>query len=431
MKPIVIIGGGFGGLSLGYFLSKKGLPVHIIERDKTLGGTCRPIPLGDDFVDSYYHVLSGGKNSLRDLISEIGLDSEVFPVKITQGFYKNGVIHPASGIVDLLSFSVLTWLDRILLAKIFLHAKCNHDWQKLDRMTAQEWLTTIGGEKLYDQFWKPVMSCKFGDAVSSISAADMWFRIKRLGDVTLPGTVSACYIQGTLKRVLDRLEDIITKKNGIIEKNITVQEIREKKGRVVSILLSNGSLIETDIVVSTIPLPELVNIIPPSYETYKKELENIGYLHNVSLLLKTSKPIVPYYQINLGDADIPFSGIIGADIFYPPEKYGGYITYITRYLIDNEALMNKDENDILSEYIPHLKKICSNFSESWILNKKLVKGRNVEPLHSVNYHSRIPDINTPISGLSLMTTAHIYPDPTILDTVVKQAQNIANGYRIK
>lgn len=433
---IAIIGGGISGLSLAYFLTRQGLQVVVFEKEDRLGGTCRSIRLGDKVVDAFYHVLTGGRNPLTELIAEVGLESSLFPVRITQAFFSDGKIYGASSVRDFLFLSALGPLDRMRLGVTAINALLTRVWQPLDLITAREWLIKVGGKKLFERFWLPIMICKFGEAVDRVSAADMWFRIRRLGEVSLGcdksrGTV---YIRGTLRALFDALEERLNAMGAKIFKGTAVDRLLVEGSRVKGIYTGIGVYHAADKVVSTVPLPDLCSILPAEMESYRTRLARIEYLHNVSLILKTRKPIIPYYQLNLGHTDMPYTGIIGADCFYPPEEYGGYVTYFTRYFMGREDLFCKTPEQLVRHYQPYIQRVNPDFSPDWVQEAAISCGRNVEPLHTVGYSHLIPEQQAPVDGLFLLSTSQIYPEPTIIDVTVahasEQARRIVQGNKL-
>ena len=228
-------------------------------------------------------------------------------------------------------------------------------------------------------------------------------------------------MRGTLSTLIGALDEKLRTLGVKVFKETTVERLITERDSIKAIALEEGQIHEFDTVISTIPTPNLVKLLPDTIQEYKSYLSQIEYLHNICLILKTTQPITAHYQLNLGNADIPFTGVIGADCFYPPEEYGGYVTYLPRYFSRQEDLFAKDADDLLGEYNPHLKQICPGFQVSWITDMTIVRGTNVEPLHTVGYAQQIPSNQTPIKGLFLFSTSQIYPEPTILDTVANYA----------
>ena len=52
---IAIVGAGFTGLSLAYYLSKEGRRVDIFEKSSHLGGLASGIKIGEVYIDKFYH----------------------------------------------------------------------------------------------------------------------------------------------------------------------------------------------------------------------------------------------------------------------------------------------------------------------------------------------------------------------------------------
>ena len=427
---IAIVGGGIIGASLAYFLARQGKQVALFEARDRLGGNCAWTPLGDSSVDMFYHVLTGGNNPLRDLVSDVGLADNLYPVTVTQGFFQDGKIYPASGAKDYLTFGAFGMMERLRMGYMVLNALLTRDWRALDHQRAVDWLIRIGGKRLYERFWKPIMTCKFGPALERVAATDMWFRIHRLGEVAFLRTNNteggACYLRGTLRTLFDTMEEELHKLGAQVHKNTAVTQLLCNNGNVEALALADGQTMEVDRVVCAAPTTALAAMLPGSMVQYRASLERIEYLSNICLILKTSKPISQYYQLNLGNADIPFTGVIGAHCFYPPEQYGGYVTYLPRYFYETEELFDRSEESLLAEYMPHLQHICPDFQEDWIQDVTLVHGRNADVLHTLGFADIIPPVDTPLENLNLLTMAQVYPEPTILEHGVQRAREMAH-----
>lgn len=414
-------------MSLAYFLAQQGEEVDLFEAEDRLGGTCSWIEIGDDIVDRYYHVVTGGETLLMQIIRQLGIEDDFFPVSLTQGLFKNGCLYPATSLFDLVRFEALGFVDRVRMGWTVLQSALTFDWHDLDRITAQEWLTRIGGENLFNEFWRPIMVCKFGAAAERVVATDMWFRIRRIMDVMyIRNKATPLYIKGTFRVFFDQFAKKLWEMGVNIFLNSPVQRIGIEQNRVKWLALANGNIINAERIISTIPVSSFARLLLEGMNTYRNELEKIEYLLNISLILKTKKPISPFYQMNLGHLDFPFTGVIGADCMYPPEEYGGYITYITRYFQGQEDVFSMDAGDLFKLYIPFIKRFCPDFSEEWLQAMTISRSRYADILRTTGYARMIPDVRTPIDGLYLLSKAQIYPQPTLLDTAVTAARQLAD-----
>lgn len=420
---IAIIGGGISGLSLAYDLAQRGRHVAVYEKMDRLGGTCAWVDLDGHVVDSFYHVLTYGENALTRLLRDLGLEGDLFPVRTTMGLFCQGRTHPTSKGKDLLSLPVLPWRDRIRLGNGVLRAMLTRRWARLESITAREWLTRLCGPRVFDHIWRPIMAAKFGAAADRVVATDMWFRIHRLAATTVERS-GACYLKGTLRAFFDALADQLKAMGVNTHTSRPIARVIEDRGRLQALELESGERLNVSTAVCTAPLPVLGALLPDGYGEYREALRRIEYLDNVCLILKTSHRITAYYQLNLADAGVPFTGLIGADCLCPPNAYGGYVTYVTRYFMGDDSVTQKSAQQLLEEYEPHLRRICPAFRREWVQAMTAVRGRHVEPFHTIGYADRIPAQVTPIRGLYLLSTSQIYPDPTILDTAV------ANAFRL-
>jgi len=75
-NPVIIVGGGWAGLSAAYQLCRNKLPVVLIESARQLGGRARSVRFDDTVVDNGQHLLIGAYQSLLTLLTELGVDTE-------------------------------------------------------------------------------------------------------------------------------------------------------------------------------------------------------------------------------------------------------------------------------------------------------------------------------------------------------------------
>ena len=77
-KDVIIIGGGFAGLSAGVALAEKGFRVALLESKPALGGRAYSFadPESGDFVDNGQHVLMGCYTETLDFLDRIGAAQE-------------------------------------------------------------------------------------------------------------------------------------------------------------------------------------------------------------------------------------------------------------------------------------------------------------------------------------------------------------------
>ena len=87
MKSTLVIGGGITGLALALKLIDLGQPVTLIEVDPRIGGLAGSFPFGQSLVDRYYHHTFTGHQEIHQVISQLGLQDDLYFRKVTSGFY--------------------------------------------------------------------------------------------------------------------------------------------------------------------------------------------------------------------------------------------------------------------------------------------------------------------------------------------------------
>tara|TARA_B100001123_G_C14352420_1_gene647561 strand:- start:219 stop:497 length:279 start_codon:yes stop_codon:yes gene_type:complete len=82
-------------------------------------------------------------------------------------------------------------------------------------------------------------------------------------------------------------------------------------------------------------------------------------------------------------------------------------------------------NELLEHYIPHLKKINSDFNSDWIQNSYHHRIDCAQPIIGVNYSKIIPSHKTPVKNLFLANTSQVYPEDRGTNYSVRMGRNLA------
>jgi len=425
-----IIGGGISGLGLAWILSRRGIPVTVIESQPQLGGNATWLKLNGFTVDCFYHIITGRDRYLLNLLKELGIKDRIFPVRARMGFYKKGITYPISSLAEFLSFPAISPLGRLRMAYCLIRSRMTVDYKNLDSLTAKDWLSSLCGKENYEELWKPVMRSKFGSATDEIAATDMWFRINRISSLSSRRAERGIYyIKGGLKVIFDALENRLKENNVSIIKNTAVLGLEVNGTKARALRLSSGEELSCERAVFTGSLPDYIRLFPQSYSSYVEKLKMIRYLNNLTLIMLLKERFSPFYQLNIGEEGFPFTGIIGADILYPPAEFGGgHILYISKYFFGSNDYPDMSADGLLERYLPYLKKICPGFERSWVLAKQVVAKEDVEAMHTLNYSKLVPEKRTPLENIFLLSTVQIYPEPTVLDACLQYGAEFADKF---
>lgn len=73
-KSVIVVGGGWAGLSTAVALSDAGYGVTVLEGSKQLGGRARSLKMGEQWVDNGQHLMLGAYTHMLALMQSVGVD---------------------------------------------------------------------------------------------------------------------------------------------------------------------------------------------------------------------------------------------------------------------------------------------------------------------------------------------------------------------
>jgi protoporphyrinogen oxidase len=408
---VVIIGGGFTGLTAALELAKKGVAVTVLEAEAEIGGLAAAFNVGGEKLDRFYHHWFTNDLEVMRLIEELGLNERVVINPTNTGVYYSSKFYKLSTPWDLLSFSPLSYVDRIRLGVLALRARRVKNWMELEGKTATEWLLELGGENVYRVVWQPLLKGKFGPYAERISAVWFWNKLKlRGGSRGKGGEERLAYFKGGFVGLADALAQKIRALGGRIETNSRVTTLEPIDGGW-QIRTTNG-VINSDRVIATIALPLIADMVRSwASDEYVKSLERIQYIGNVCLVLELDRSLSDTYWLNVNDPSFPFVGVIEHTNFERPETYGGrHIVYLSKYLPHTDPLYSMTVDELLDYSLPYLQKMFPKLEKSWIQRHHLWRARWSQPVVEKHYKGLIPAEDGPIAGFHICSMAQIYPE---------------------
>ena len=413
-----VIGAGAAGLAAAYELSKKGHQAHVFERAPFLGGQASTFDVGGGRLERGYHHLFMSDTHMVDLIHELGLGEKLAWIESKVGFFHGGRIWKFTSPVDLLRFGPLPLWDRLRLGLVTLYLQKVKDGLRYEGLTAAEWLEKRVGKRAYQVVWEPMLRGKFGEHYSEISMTWLWGKIYlRVASRGKPWEKEKLgYPMGSFGEVFDRLGDRVARAPGCqVHLSANVRRVVVDEGRAAGLEVETAEegpeVRHYDAVIATTPSYVFTRLVPPLPEEYSRKLTEVSYLAAVLMILVLDRPLTDIYWLNIADRSMPFVGVIEQTNFVDPSLYGGnHLVYLTNYPSRSNPLYQMSGEDLLEEFVPHLRRVNPSFDPSWILEYHHHKVDAAQPIIGVNYSSRIPDVRTPIKGLYLANTTQIYPE---------------------
>lgn len=423
-----IVGGGITGITLGYFLSQRGIPVDIFEASPELGGLAGPLFLQDGTaVDRFYHGILPSDDHLHQLCDDLGIAGEMRFKGTKNAFLVNGRISSMNSAAEFLRFPPLTPVERVRLALTIVRAQFIRDWRTLEETTVHDWLGRWSGAGVMSKLWRPMLDAKFDGAHHQIPATWMWARLVRMKSTRAGANQreSAGHLVGGYATLLNAMAARIKKAGGRIQLRCPVQEIVVSRNSASAIRTAEGVWNDGPIV-STMQAPVLRHLIPNGRPDYLESLTSVPYLGVVCPLVVLDRPLSGYWVLNIADKSIPFTGVIETTAYIDPQYTGGHhLVYLPKYTAPESEWAKMPDSAIRRHAIETMRAVNPQFDEKWIRQLLVHRERYVEPLHRIGSAPR-PSVETPIDNLYLATTAQIYPALTNGESVTRHARSVAD-----
>jgi len=409
-KKIAVIGAGFAGLSAALDLRKAGHEVTIFEAGDVPGGLASGFkePGWDWSVERFYHHWFQSDKHLLGLIDELGWsDQVIFPKPVSVMYYK-GKYYPFDSILAAILYPGLGWgINKIRFGLVGLYLRLTNNWKPLEQTTTDAWMRKYAGNKVFESMWKPMLDGKFGENWSDkVNMAWMWARLH--GRTTRLGT-----FQGGFQNFADKFAQKLIDDGVEIRYQQTVKKVSKNENGGLDILVGDLAAEHFDKVLVTLSPGQMAKLTPELPENYLGELLKLNHMGAVVMTLSLKHALSPdgYYWYNIPkQAGYPFLSLVEHTNFLPPEHFGGdHIIYIGDYLEKDHPNFSKTDDELLAEFLPHLKKINPEFEPDWVKKVWVSKASYAQPIPLVNHSQNIPALKTPIEGLYFASMSQVYP----------------------
>ncbi len=419
-KSVAVIGAGACGLSVAYFLSKKGIKVDVFESSGEIGGLGGSYYINGKSTEKFVHHMFYSDKYFRSLVEELGLSKSLHFKKSKDAVFIDGKIFPFSSALNLLKFKPINIHSRFRTGLVAMYLKKTKNYKKFENITAKNWIIKYFGKESYEKLWEPLLVAKFGDYSEKISMSWFWARIHSR-------TPKLGYFNHGYEIFFKKLVSKIEENNGKINLNSPVIKIKTTKNKKIKITTNKKSNVY-DIVVATIP-PSIFEKITPEIKNtkYAKKLKLKEMVSATTLNLVLKKSFINYYWLNIMEKDFPFLVLIEHTNFVPMKPYKNKsVLYIGNYVNHKDKLFTNSAENNLKLFIPYLKKINPKFSEKWIESYSKFNALYAQPIVENNYQKSIPTQKTPIKNLYLCTMSQIYPFDRGTNYAIREAKNVSD-----
>ncbi len=321
MSKVIVIGGGFAGLSAATALSEAGLSVTVLEGRQILGGRAYSFvdPKTGDSVDNGQHLFMGCyRETLKFLeriqcLHNLDFQSALFVPFISSGGRRASIRclplpapwHLYSGLLRLRTLSLA---DRWRLRYVEAALKENIPDEELDRLTVDEWLTRCRqSPKSKRHLWDLItIAClnedpRLASALPFVTVLKQAFfedpSASRLGLANVG--LSDLYVQQAVR--------YIESKGGTVQIKSPVHRLEVQANRATGVLLRDGTRLEADAVISAVPPWALLKLVPEplvEQDPYFQPMKKLSYAPIISIHLWFDRPV----------ADDVFAGLLDTHI---------------------------------------------------------------------------------------------------------------------
>lgn len=263
---VVVLGAGAAGLTAGALLAKQGKKVLVMDRDKYIGGRAMAVPFEGYRLSLGGHLLEDGGSGITKIISYLGdelkhgLTSKGMPVWVDNRWQ---------------SIQALYSTDKTELKKV-IKILCETDWKELDKWDSRplrDWiLQYTRSESVIALFeYIAVAEClteKWWDhsASDNLYTRKMHYMERRVAGYS-------CWPEGGWHGIFDKLAGAMKKHGGELWTETAAQKVIIENGKVKGVAFEKGprammtegfnwETVETEAVISTLPVWNVLDVVP-------------------------------------------------------------------------------------------------------------------------------------------------------------------------
>ena len=315
---ISILGGGPAGLAAGYYAAKKGLEFKIFEANDRVGGMCRTLSFGDfhfdlgahRFHDQDVRVTREIKELLGDALQIIDIHSQIY----SDGRLIDFPLSPINLIRNIGPIEAMNAGVQLLISRFIHRSKSLDDFEhyaiyKYGKPIAERFLLNYS-EKLW------------GLPCSRLSLDISGKRLKGLSLTTFlmeaftSTKAKARHLDGAFYHPRRGFGEIVAGVTAAIGPgrcltNRRVTRISHQDSRLQSIGLNRGETVNSDQVISTLPLPNFLEMLDPRCPDEISDLaKGLSYRRLVLVMLMLNlESVTQCGTVYFPDPEFPFNRV--------------------------------------------------------------------------------------------------------------------------
>jgi hydroxysqualene dehydroxylase len=295
---VIVIGGGFAGLSAATRLAEEGCRVTLLEGRQILGGRAYSFtdPQTGDAVDNGQHLFMGCYRETLAFLRRIDrLDRLAFQSRLAVDFFGARNRHaslrawpvkaPWHLLGALMRLKTLSWSDRWRLRHVRAALKRPTPFDELDRLTVDEWLSAHHqSDRARRHFWDLIALACLNEDPRIASAAPFVTVLKQAFFQEAAGSRLGLAKVGLSDLYVDGAVQFLKDHGGTVRTKCPVQRLDCSGRRVQGVILRDSERLEADAVISAVPPGSLLRLVTDELA------EDIPYFSRIKEL--THSPIL-------------------------------------------------------------------------------------------------------------------------------------------
>ncbi|HKK64188.1 MAG TPA: FAD-dependent oxidoreductase [Bacteroidales bacterium] len=412
-RKTVVIGAGPAGVACAYQLTKKNQKVKLFEAGNHIGGMARSFDLWGQKVDLGPHRFFSKQNEINGFFKEIIKDDYTMVSRQTRIYYNNRFFE-----YPLKLGNVLKNLSIITITQILWHYIIQLMFPIKNPKNFEEWVTNRFGKKLYGIFFKNYTEKLWGISCTKIDADWAAQRIKTL---SLRGAVVAALIgnRGNKHKTLvdefaypkngtgtlyEKAVEKIEQNNGEVSLNTPIKKVllNDENSKVKGIVLTDGTIVDADFVVSSMPINLLIRGFENVPTNVKKAIDSLYFRNTILIYLEIDdKDLFTDNWLYIHSPDVQHGRITNFRN-WSSSLYGDKETTIIcmeYWCFEEDELWNQDEEKVINLAKEEIYKLNLISPGNKIINAKMVRVPRCYPVYETGYQERMKIVIDYLNGI--------------------------------